>query len=122
MLVLLLFEIIVVNRHPVHGSHVVLGVSGGSSLVCGTHDAVGVWGQAGGAGVGVRVAVHGHPGAGVVEEVAADGAGVGNLALAHRGGTHSGPSLAELIDLVHDAAQVWLVALVQASSHGERNG
>lgn len=112
-----------VNRHPVHGSHVVLGVSGGSSLVCGTHDAVGVWGQAGGAGVGVRVAVHGHPGAGVVEEVAADGAGVGNLALTHGGGSSPlGPGLAELVYLVHDAAQVWLVALVQASSHGERNG
>lgn len=59
------------------------------------------------------------PGAGIDEKVTADGAGVGNLALAHRGGTHSGPSLAELIDLVHDAAQVCARPVVaQAGRHG----
>lgn len=68
------------------------------------------------------VARHGHSGAGADEQVAADGAGVGNLALAHGGGSWClGPSLAELVDLVHEGAQVRVAALVQPGGHGERN-
>lgn len=63
------------------------------------------------------------PGTGVDEEVTADGAGVGDLPLAHRGGAQSSPSLAELVDLVYDAAQVGArPVVVQAGRHGQRDG
>ncbi|KAF3841306.1 hypothetical protein F7725_007168 [Dissostichus mawsoni] len=72
---------------------------------------------------GGGVAVHGHPGAGADEQVAIDGAGVGDLTLAHGGDPHAlGPSLAELVDLMNDVAQIGLVALVQPGGHGEWNG
>lgn len=64
----------------------------------------------------------GHPGAGVDQQVAADRAGVGDLALADGGGAHTGPCLTQLVDLVHDAAQVTRPVLVQASRHGQRDG
>lgn len=66
--------------------------------------------------------VSGHPGAGTDEQVAADGAGVCNLALTNGGGTHASPSLAQLVDLVHDTAQVTTPILVQTGRHGQRNG
>lgn len=66
--------------------------------------------------------MRGHPGAGVNKQVAADGAGVGDLALTDRGGAHSSPCLAQLVDLVHDAAQVTGTVLVQAGCHGQRDG
>lgn len=66
--------------------------------------------------------VHGHPGAGVDKQVAADGAGVGNLALAHRGGAHAGSRLAELVYLVNNTAQVTGPVLVQAGRHGQWDG
>lgn len=70
-----------------------------------------------------RVAVHGHPGAGADKQVATDGAGIGDLALAHGGGSRTlGPSLAELVDLMHNGAQVSLSAMMQPSGHGEWNG
>lgn len=82
------------------------------------NNAVG-WGEARGG----RVAVHGHPGTGADKQVATDGAGVGDLALAHGGGSCTlGPSLAKLVDLMHNSAQVSMVALIQPSSHGEWNG
>lgn len=46
----------------------------------------------------------GHPRAGVDQQVAADGAGVRDLALTDGGGAHAGPCLAQLVDLVHNAA------------------
>lgn len=62
--------------------------------------------------------VHGHPGAGVDEQVAADGAWVSDLALTHGCGPGTlGPSLAELVNLVHNCAQISLAALVQSASH-----
>lgn len=66
--------------------------------------------------------MRGHPGAGVDQQVAADGAGVSDLALTDRGGAHAGPSLAQLVDLVHDAAQVARPVLVQAGCHGQWDG
>lgn len=62
--------------------------------------------------------VHGHPGAGIDEQVATNGAGVSYLALTHGCGPGAlGPSLAELVDLVHNGAQIRLAALVQGASH-----
>lgn len=66
--------------------------------------------------------VTGHPGAGVDQKVAADGAGVRDLALADGGGAHTGPCLAQLVDLVHDAAQVTRPVLMQAGRHGQWDG
>lgn len=116
VLLLLLLEISVVGRQVVHSRWVSYHQGGGFLLR--TNNAVG-WGEARGG----RVAVHGHPGAGADKQVATDGAGVGDLALAHGGGSCAlGPSLAELVDLMHDGAQVGLAALVQPSGHGEWNG
>lgn len=64
----------------------------------------------------------GHPGAGADQLVAADGAGVGYLTLADGGGARAGAGLAQLVDLVHDAAKVSGPVLVQAGGHGQRDG
>lgn len=64
----------------------------------------------------------GHSGAGIDKQVTAYGAGVGDLALAHRGGTQAGTRLAQLVDLVHNAAQVSRSTLVQTGCHGKRDG
>lgn len=118
--VVLLLEISMVGRQVVHSSHAwwwVTSHQGGSFLVR-ANDAVGRGEARGG-----RVAVHGDPGAGADKQVATDWAGVCDLALAHRGGSRTlGPSLAELVDLMHNCAQVGLTALLQPSSHGEWNG
>ena len=71
--------------------------------------------------VRVRVRAAG-TGAGVDEQVAADGAGVGDLALADRRASSSGPGLTELVDLVHNAAEVAGPVVMQASRHGQRDG
>lgn len=63
-----------------------------------------------------------HPRARVDELVSANRAGVGNLSFAHGGRAHASPSLAELVNLIDDAAQVTGPVLVQAGSHGQRNG
>lgn len=118
--VVLLLEISVVGRQVVHSSHAGWGVSShwDGGFLLRTNNAV-VWGEARGG----RVAVHGHPGAGADKQVATDGAGVGDLALTHGGGSCTlGPSLAELVDLMHNGAQVGLAALVQRCGHGEWNG
>lgn len=63
-----------------------------------------------------------HSRAGVDQQVAANGAGVCDLALADRCGAHAGPSLAQLVDLVHNTAQVTGTVLMQTSRHGQRYG
>lgn len=77
--------------------------------------------EAAGHGAQGRV-VRGHPGAGVDEQVAADGARVRDLALADRGVAHTSPCLAQLVDLVHDAAEVTLPVRMQAGRHGQWDG
>lgn len=90
----------------------------GSGFLLRANNAVGLWEARGGG-----VAVHGHPGASTDEQVATDGAGVGNLTLAHRGRSCAlGPSLTELVNLMHNSSQVSLTALVQPSCHGKWNG
>lgn len=118
--VVLLLEISVVGRQVVHCSQTMRWVTShqGGGFLLRANNAVGRGEARGG-----RVAVHGHPGAGADEQVATDGAGVGDLALAHGGGSCAlGTSLAELVDLMHYGAQVGLAALVQPSGHGEWNG
>lgn len=66
--------------------------------------------------------MRGHPRAGVDQQVAADGARVCDLALTDRGGAHASPRLAQLVDLVHNAAQVTRPVLVQAGCHGQWDG
>lgn len=80
-----------------------------------------VWGSHHEAGAHTRV-MRGNPGAGVDQQVAADWAGVCDLALADRGAAHAGPRLAQLVDLVHDAAQVAGPVLMQTGRHGQRDG
>lgn len=114
--VVLLFDISVAGRQVVHSSHARWRVSSGFLLR--TNNAVGGREPRGG-----RIAVHGYPGAGADEQVSTDGAGVGDLALAHGGSSSPlGPSLAELVDLMHNGTQISLTALVQPRSHGEWNG
>lgn len=111
--VVLLLGISRVRRQVVHGSHRVrrVGPHWSRGFLLRAEYAV----RRGEAGV---VVVHGDPGAGADQQVAADGAGVGDLALTHGGGSCTlGPGLTELIDLVHDGAQVGLAALVQPCSH-----
>lgn len=118
--VVLLFEIRVVGRQVVHSSHGVRRVSStwGRGFLLRANNAVG-WGEARGG----RVAVHGHPGAGADKQIATDGAGVGDLALTQGGDSCTlCSSLAELVNLMHNCAQVSLAALVQPGSHGEWNG
>lgn len=118
--VVLLLEISVVGRQVVHSSHAGWRVSShwGCGFLLRANNAVG-WGEARGG----RIAVHGHPGAGADKQIATDGAGVGDLALAHGGGSCTlGSSLAELVDLMNNGAQVSLAALVQPGGHGEWNG
>lgn len=118
--VVLLLEISMVGRQVVHSSHIGwrVGSHWGCDFLLSANNAVG-WGEARGS----RVTVHGHPGAGADKQVATDWAGVGDLAFAHGGGSCTlGPSLAELVDLMHDGAQISLAALVQPSGHGEWNG
>lgn len=121
LLLLVLLGVGVARRQVVHGRRSGRRVTphqGGGSRLRGADDAVG----RGESGRG-RVAVHGDPGAGADEHVATDGAGVGDLALAHgRGPGAVGPRLAELVDLMHDGSQVGLPALVQPGDHGQRNG
>lgn len=73
------------------------------------------WHGAGNRGVG-------HSGAGVDQQVTADGAGVGDLALTHRSTTQAGPGLAQLVYLEDYTAQVSSSALVQAARHGQGDG
>lgn len=116
----LLLEISVVGRQVVHSSHTGWRVSShwGCGFLLRANDAVG-WGEARGG----RVTVHGNPRTSADKQVATDGAGVGDLALTHGGGSCTlGPSLAELVDLMYDGVQVSLAALVQTSSHREWNG
>ena len=116
-------HVIVVHRHPVDGCHVLSGHCPDGDFVHGRDEAGRVHEAGGGHRVVAVVVEHGDSGAGVDEQVAADGARVGDLALAHGSGPGPlRPGLAELVDLVHDAAQVGLPALVQPACHGERNG
>lgn len=66
--------------------------------------------------------MRGHPRAGVDQQVTADGTRVCNLALTDRGGAHASPCLAQLVDLVHNAAQVTGPVLMQAGCHGQWDG
>ena len=66
--------------------------------------------------------MRGHPGASIDQQVAADGAGVCNLALTDRRGAYASPSLAQLVDLVHNATQVTRPVLMQAGCHGQWDG
>ena len=75
-----------------------------------------------GRGVARVVGVQRRPGAGVDEQAAADGAGVGDLALAHRRGAHARARLAELVDLVHDAIEVSVPVLVLTARHRQWDG
>lgn len=77
------------------------------------NDAVGRW-EARGDGM----TRHGHSGTGADEQVAADGAGVGDLAFTHGGGSCPPcPSLAELVDLMDQGTQISLATLVEPSGH-----
>lgn len=109
-----------VGRQVVHSSHAGWRMSSywGGGFLLRANNAV-VWGETRGG----RIAVHRHPGAGADKQTATDGAGVGDLALTHRGGSCTlSSSLAELVNLMHNGAQVGLTALVQPGGHGEWNG
>lgn len=109
-----MLHVIVVKGHPVHGSNVRQWQSRGrTTFVRVTKDARR---QRTHNGMGA------HPRACVDELVAADGTGVGDLSFTHGGRAHASPSLAELVDLIDDAAQVTGPVLVQAGSHRQRDG
>lgn len=111
----LLLEISVAGRQVVHNSHAECWMSShwGRGFLLRANNAV-VWGEARSG----RVAVHGDPGAGADKQIATNGARVGDLALAHGACSCTmGSNLAELVDLMHNAAQVGLVARVQPGSH-----
>ncbi len=111
---MMLLHVIVVKRHPVHGRDVRQWQSGSrTAFVRVTKNARR---QRTHTGMGA------HPRACIDELVAADGTGVGDLSFAHGGRAHAGPSLAELVDLIDDAAQVTGPVLVQAGSHGKWDG
>ena len=115
MQVVLLLEISVAGRQVVHSSHAGWRVSShrGRGFLLRANNAVG-WGEPRGGGV----AMHGDPGTCADKQIATDGAGVGDLALAHGGGSCAlSSSLAELVYLMHNGTQVGLAALLQPSSH-----
>ena len=90
----------------------------------GSHSCPLVWGahhEAAGHGAHGWV-VRGHPGAGVDQQVAADGTRVCNLALADWGAAHASPCLAQLVDLVHNTAYVTGPVLMQAGRHWQWDG
>lgn len=116
----LLHVVLVPGGHSVHGSHGRGRERGGCSSSGGRRRLVNGVDDTGWHGGGHVVG--GHPGAGMDQQVPADGAGVRYLSLTDRGRAEASPGLAELVDLVHDAAQVGRSVLVQAGSHGERNG
>lgn len=93
-----------VKRHPVHGSDVGQCQSGSrTAFVRVTKDA---------RRRRTHTGMGAHPRARIDELVAADGTGVGDLSFAHGGRAHASSSLAELVDLIDDAAQVTRPVLV----------